>query len=152
MNREARVNYIKTERAQQRGFSPTVISEGGRIVWLAGQTGVTNDQGKSLAGNFEGQAAKFSRHSMPRCKRRGASQWHIAVPARCRQRTLNSPPFGIDQRVARGAWERFSNRAVSPYFAWGCFAKSTSRVPPHQRSSKRLSARYPKQTNHIPDR
>jgi 2-iminobutanoate/2-iminopropanoate deaminase len=36
-----------------------VISEGGRIVWLAGQTGVTDDQGKSLAGDFEGQARQI---------------------------------------------------------------------------------------------
>jgi 2-iminobutanoate/2-iminopropanoate deaminase len=60
MNRkEARVNCIKTERAQQRGYSPAVISVGGRIVWLAGQTGVTDDQGKSLAGDFKGQARQI---------------------------------------------------------------------------------------------
>jgi len=53
------VKYIKTDRAQQRGYSPAVISEGGRIVWLAGQTGTTDDQGKSLAGDFEGQARQI---------------------------------------------------------------------------------------------
>jgi len=53
------VKYIKTERAQQRGYSSAVISEGGRIVWLAGQTGTTDDQGKSLAGDFEGQARQI---------------------------------------------------------------------------------------------
>ena len=53
------MKYIKTERAQQRGYSPAVISEGGRIVWLAGQTGTTDDQGKSLAGDFEGQARQI---------------------------------------------------------------------------------------------
>jgi 2-iminobutanoate/2-iminopropanoate deaminase len=47
---------IKTERAQQRGYSPAVITEGGRIVWLAGQTGTVDDSGKSLANDFEGQA------------------------------------------------------------------------------------------------
>jgi enamine deaminase RidA (YjgF/YER057c/UK114 family) len=49
------MNYIKTERAQQRGYSPAVITEGGRIVWLAGQTGTVDDAGNSLAGDFEGQ-------------------------------------------------------------------------------------------------
>ena len=44
------MNYIKTERAQQRGYSPAVITEGGRIVWLAGQTGTVDESGKSLAG------------------------------------------------------------------------------------------------------
>ena len=28
-------------------------------MWLAGQTGVTDDQGKSLAGDFEGQACQI---------------------------------------------------------------------------------------------
>jgi enamine deaminase RidA (YjgF/YER057c/UK114 family) len=53
------VNYIKTERAQQRGYSPAVITEGGRIVWLAGQTGTVDDAGTSLAGDFEGQARQI---------------------------------------------------------------------------------------------
>jgi 2-iminobutanoate/2-iminopropanoate deaminase len=53
------MNYIKTERAQQRGYSPAVITEGGRIVWLAGQTGTVDDSGKSLAGDFEGQARQI---------------------------------------------------------------------------------------------
>jgi enamine deaminase RidA (YjgF/YER057c/UK114 family) len=56
---EAIVNYIKTERAQQRGYSPAVITEGGRIVWLAGQTGTVDDCGNSLAGDFEGQARQI---------------------------------------------------------------------------------------------
>jgi enamine deaminase RidA (YjgF/YER057c/UK114 family) len=50
------VQRIKTERAQERGYSPAVITEGGRIVWLAGQTGTVDDSGKSLANDFEGQA------------------------------------------------------------------------------------------------
>ena len=50
---------IKTERAQQRGYSPAVITEGGRIVWLAGQTGTVDGSGKSLANDFEGQARQI---------------------------------------------------------------------------------------------
>ena len=50
---------IKTERAQQRGYSPAVVTEGGRIVWLAGQTGTVDDSGKSLANDFEGQARQI---------------------------------------------------------------------------------------------
>jgi 2-iminobutanoate/2-iminopropanoate deaminase len=52
---------IKTERAQQRGYSPAVVTEGGRIVWLAGQTGTVDDSGKSLANDFEGQARQIFR-------------------------------------------------------------------------------------------
>ena len=53
------MKHIKTERAQQRGYSPAVITEGGRIVWLAGQTGTVDELGKSLAGDFEGQARQI---------------------------------------------------------------------------------------------
>ncbi|MBV8937151.1 MAG: RidA family protein [Alphaproteobacteria bacterium] len=47
--------YIKRERAQARAYSQAVITEGGRIVWLAGQVGVTGASGNSLAGDFDGQ-------------------------------------------------------------------------------------------------
>jgi 2-iminobutanoate/2-iminopropanoate deaminase len=53
------MKHIKTERAQQRGYSPAVITDGGRIVWLAGQTGTTDESGKSLAGDFDGQARQI---------------------------------------------------------------------------------------------
>jgi len=46
----------KTERQKQRAYSPGVITEGGRIVWLAGQTGLRDEDGKDNSGNFEAQA------------------------------------------------------------------------------------------------
>ena len=54
--------YIKREAAQARAYSQAVISEGGRIVWLAGQVGAADAAGKSLAGDFDGQVREiFSR-------------------------------------------------------------------------------------------
>ena len=47
--------YVKGERPQQRAYSPAVITEGGKTVWLAGQTATVDDNGKSLAGDFDGQ-------------------------------------------------------------------------------------------------
>src|SRR5258708_27752878 len=52
-------DYIKGDRPQQRGYSEAVITEGGRTMWLAGQTATTDDTGKSLAGDFEGQARQI---------------------------------------------------------------------------------------------
>ena len=49
----------KNERQKARAYSPGVITEGGRIVWLAGQTALQDDHGKDLAGNFEGQARQI---------------------------------------------------------------------------------------------
>jgi len=47
--------HIKRERAQSRAYSQAVITEGGRIVWLAGQIALEDAAGKSLAGDFDGQ-------------------------------------------------------------------------------------------------
>jgi len=49
-------DYVKGERPQQRAYSLAVVTEGGKTVWLAGQTATVDDNGKSLAGDFEGQA------------------------------------------------------------------------------------------------
>jgi len=52
-------DYIKNERTQQRGYSEAVITEGGKMVWLAGQTATVDDSGKSLAGDFDGQVRQL---------------------------------------------------------------------------------------------
>jgi 2-iminobutanoate/2-iminopropanoate deaminase len=45
-----------TDWQKTRSFSPAVITEGGRTVWLAGQTTLIDLDGKDIAGNFEAQA------------------------------------------------------------------------------------------------
>ena len=45
-----------TEWQKSRSFCPAVITQGGRIVWLAGQTTVTDLDGHDISGNFEAQA------------------------------------------------------------------------------------------------
>jgi 2-iminobutanoate/2-iminopropanoate deaminase len=65
--------YLKGERAQSRGFSPGVITEGGKIVWVSGQTGLVDEQGQSMAGNFEGQARVIFRAIDAVVKRAGGS-------------------------------------------------------------------------------
>jgi 2-iminobutanoate/2-iminopropanoate deaminase len=47
--------YIKRPATQARAYSPAVITEGGRIVWLAGQTVLEDGSGRSLAGDFDAQ-------------------------------------------------------------------------------------------------
>jgi enamine deaminase RidA (YjgF/YER057c/UK114 family) len=50
-----RRTYIKRERAQSRAYSQAVITEGGRTIWLAGQVAGEDSNGRSLAGDFDGQ-------------------------------------------------------------------------------------------------
>ncbi len=46
----------KTDFQKSRAFSPGVITEGGRIVWMAGQTATRDEAGNDISGNFEAQA------------------------------------------------------------------------------------------------
>ena len=46
----------KSAFQQMRAYSPAVLSRGGTTIWLAGQTTTVDLTGKSLVGNFEGQA------------------------------------------------------------------------------------------------
>jgi 2-iminobutanoate/2-iminopropanoate deaminase len=53
----AKIQHLEgTEQQKSRAFSPAVISEGGRIVWLAGQTTTTDLDGKDISGKFDEQA------------------------------------------------------------------------------------------------
>jgi 2-iminobutanoate/2-iminopropanoate deaminase len=45
----------KTDFQKSRAFSPAVITQGGRTVWLAGQSATRDQAGNDIAGNFEAQ-------------------------------------------------------------------------------------------------
>jgi len=46
----------KNDMQKARAFSPAAITEGGRVVWMAGQTTLADENGNNIAGNFEAQA------------------------------------------------------------------------------------------------
>jgi enamine deaminase RidA (YjgF/YER057c/UK114 family) len=51
--------YLQGTDAQtSRAYSPAVITEGGRIVWLAGQTATVDGDGRDIAGDFEAQTRR----------------------------------------------------------------------------------------------
>ena len=45
----------KSEHQKKRAYSPAVITQGGKTVWLAGQTATQDEQGKDISGNFDAQ-------------------------------------------------------------------------------------------------
>src|ERR1051326_9419088 len=51
----AKRSYVKRDAAQARGYSQAVVTEGGRIVWLAGQVAGEDSSGRSLAADFDRQ-------------------------------------------------------------------------------------------------
>ena len=46
-----------TDRTKARAYSPAVITDGGRIVWLAGMGGITDADGKPIT-DFAGQTRR----------------------------------------------------------------------------------------------
>jgi enamine deaminase RidA (YjgF/YER057c/UK114 family) len=52
---EMKRSYVTREAAQARAYSQAVITESGRTIWLAGQVAVEDGNGRSLAGDFDGQ-------------------------------------------------------------------------------------------------
>ncbi len=66
--------YLKgPEATQMRAYSPGVVTEGGRVVWLAGQTSLTDANGASLVGNFEGQVRDVFRRLNATIERAGGN-------------------------------------------------------------------------------
>lgn len=45
----------KTDFQASRAFSPAVITQGGRMVWLAGQTATRDEAGNDISANFDAQ-------------------------------------------------------------------------------------------------
>jgi len=49
--------YLEPNDFQKsRAFSPAVITQGGRTVWLAGQTATRDAEGRDISGDFDAQA------------------------------------------------------------------------------------------------
>jgi len=61
------------ERIKGRSYSPAVVTEGGRTVWLAGETTITDLQGKDIKGDFEAQTRTIFALIEQTLKRAGGS-------------------------------------------------------------------------------
>jgi 2-iminobutanoate/2-iminopropanoate deaminase len=52
-----RIKYLEgTELQKSRAYSPAIVTTGGQIVWLAGQTATKDASGRSIIHDFEAQA------------------------------------------------------------------------------------------------
>lgn len=61
------------ERIKGRSYSPAVVTQGGRIVWLAGETTTTDLNGKDIKGDFEAQTRTIFALLEQTLKRAGGS-------------------------------------------------------------------------------
>ena len=70
----AAAEYLeKTPFQLSRAFSPGVVTEGGKIVWVAGQTATQDGEGNNIANNFEAQVRQVARQIDAVMKRAGGS-------------------------------------------------------------------------------
>jgi enamine deaminase RidA (YjgF/YER057c/UK114 family) len=70
----AHIEYLEgTENQKSRAYSPAVITQGGRTIWLAGQTTSVDESGKDITGNFEAQALAIFALMDKTLKRAGGS-------------------------------------------------------------------------------
>lgn len=67
----------KTPFQLSRAFSPGVITEGGKMVWVAGQTATRDNEGRDIANNFEAQVRQVVSQIDQVMKRAGGSLANI---------------------------------------------------------------------------
>ncbi len=67
----------KTPFQLSRAFSPGVITEGGKTVWVAGQTATRDNEGRDIANNFEAQVKQVFSQIDQIMKRAGGSLANI---------------------------------------------------------------------------
>jgi 2-iminobutanoate/2-iminopropanoate deaminase len=85
------VQYLEGNAFEKgRAFSPAVITRGGRIIWLAGQTATEDLNGKSLMGDFQGQARTVFALMDQTLKRSGGSLQNLVTMTVF----INDPRYG----------------------------------------------------------
>src|SRR6266853_933332 len=63
----------KTPFQLSRAFSPGVVTDGGKIVWVAGQTATRDNEGRDISNNFEAQVKQVFSQMDQIMKRAGGS-------------------------------------------------------------------------------
>lgn len=53
-----KIHLEPSEFQKTRAYSPAVVTSGGRIVWMAGQTATVDGEGKDISGDFEAQTRR----------------------------------------------------------------------------------------------
>jgi len=66
-------SFVRGTWQKSRAFSPAVVTEGGKVIWIAGHTGQKGRDGKSLAGDFDAQMRQTFESIEATLKEAGAS-------------------------------------------------------------------------------
>jgi 2-iminobutanoate/2-iminopropanoate deaminase len=66
-------SFVRGTWQKSRAFSPAVITEGGKVIWIAGHTGQRDAAGNSLAGDFDAQTRQTFKNIETTLREAGAS-------------------------------------------------------------------------------
>ena len=95
----AQVEYLEgSDYQKSRAFSPAVITQGGKTVWLAGQTTIVDESGKDISGNFEAQTRTIFALMDRTLKRAGGSLANLVTMTVF----INDPRYGDSFVKIRG--------------------------------------------------
>ena len=88
------VDYLEGSAYQKmRAFSPGVVTRGGKTIWVAGQTATQDASGKSLLGDFQGQARAAFAQIDSILKRSGGSLHNLVTMTVFINDPRNGDPF-----------------------------------------------------------
>jgi 2-iminobutanoate/2-iminopropanoate deaminase len=86
--------YHKGEREEARGYSRTVVTRSGKTLWLAGVTAREDEDGNSLAGDFEAQARAVFRKMEKRLEEAGGTLQDLVTMTVFILDVRHGPKFG----------------------------------------------------------
>ena len=109
----------KTDFQKSRAFSPAVITQGGQIVWLAGQTATKDEQGNDISGNFEAQVRTLFSLIDKTLKRTGGSLANMVTMTVF----INDPRHGDAFVALRGGYFPDGNFPASAMITCSHFAR-----------------------------
>jgi 2-iminobutanoate/2-iminopropanoate deaminase len=64
-------DYLEEDFPKSRAYSAGVMTEGGRILWMAGQTATKDENGADISGKFDAQVRTIFSHMDKTLKRAG---------------------------------------------------------------------------------
>ena len=86
--------YHKGDREEARGYSRTVVTRGGKTLWLAGVTAREDEEGNSLAGDFEAQTHAVFRKIEKRLEEAGGALQDLVTMTVFILDVRHGPKFG----------------------------------------------------------
>ena len=116
----AKIEHLEgSERQKSRAFSPAVITEGGRTVWLAGQTATADENGKDIAGDCPAQARRIFALIDETLRRAGGTLANLVTMTVF----INDPRYGDDFVKIRGEIFRDGHFPASALITVTAFAR-----------------------------